>query len=293
MRAICVGSSSESGIPFGRSVRELLAVCSVLAVAAVGCGGSLPAPKYPFSGAPALLARHDALSRSLNGIRAEARVDQRGNQGRVRGTVLMFVERSGRVRFDVMTQFGPVAILTSDGEHFAFSDLREKRYMTGLTCPQNIARLLGVPLSAADTAHFLLGGTPVLVYATSSVKWNDDGYYTVVLHGVEGERQELDFELDPADANLAPAEQRVSLLRTELFDPKGDRIWRVSYSDLRTVTSGETRLRLPYTVRVEQTASKSDTLVRFKELKLNPTAPDEIFVQTPRPGMTEEEASCD
>jgi hypothetical protein len=265
----------------------------VLALAAASCTGSLPAPKYPFADAPSLLARHDKLASTLNGIRAEARVDQRGNQGRVRGTVLMFVERSGRVRFDVMTQFGPVAILTSDGAEFAFSDLREKRYLTGATCPKNIARLLGVPLSAADTAHFLLGGTPVLVYTTSSVRWNDDGYYTMVLRGVQGERQELDFAIDPADVNLAPDAQRVALLRTELFDPKGDRVWRVSYSDLQVVTSGETRLRLPYEVRVEQTASRSDTLVRFKELKLNPTAPDEIFVQTPRPGMTEEEASCD
>jgi hypothetical protein len=263
-----------------------------LALAASGCGG-FPAPKYPFPDAGQLLARHDSLASSLNGIRAEARVDQRGNQGRIRGTVLMFVERSGRVRFDVMTQFGPVAILTSDGSQFAFSDLREKKYLTGETCPRNIARLLGVPLSAADTAHFLLGGTPILVYTTSELSWNEDGYYTLVLRGVKGERQELDFQLDPADVNLPPSAQHVSLLRTELFDAKGDRVWRVSYSDLQPVASGQTRLRLPYTVRVEQPASHSDTLVRFKELKLNPTFSDEIFVQEPRPGMTEEEASCE
>jgi hypothetical protein len=264
----------------------------LFALAASGCGG-FPAPKYPFPDAGQLLARHDSLASSLNGIRAEARVDQRGNQGRVRGTVLMFVERTGRVRFDVMTQFGPVAILTSDGARFAFSDFREKKYLTGETCPRNIARLLGVPLSAADTAHFLLGGTPILVYTTSELKWNDDGYYTLVLRGVKGERQELDFQLDPADANQQPGSQHVALLRTELFDAKGDRIWRVSYSDLQPVTSGQTRLRLPYTVRVEQPASNSDTLVRFKELKINPTFSDEIFQQEPRPGMTEEEASCE
>jgi hypothetical protein len=264
-----------------------------LILAATGCGGSFPAPKYPFPDATQLLARHDLLASSLNGIRAEARVDQRGNQGRVRGTVLMFIERTGRVRFDVMTQFGPVAILTSDGTEFAFSDLREKRYLIGETCPQNIARLLGVPLSAADTAHFLLGGTPILVYKTSSVRWNEDGYYTAVLNGEHGERQELDFELDPADAIQPPGSQRIALLRTELFDPKGVRVWRVSYADLKEVTSGNTRLRLPYTVHVEQTASRSDTLVRFKELKLNPTFSDEIFTQTPRPGMEEEEAICD
>lgn len=258
----------------------------------VGCG-NIPAPKYPIPDAGQLLSRHEALSGQLNGIRAEARVDQRGDQGRVRGTVMMFVERSGRVRFDVMTQFGPIAILTSDGTMFAFSDFREKRYLTGETCPQNIARLLGVPLTATETAHFLLGGTPIIEHTRSTLAWNDDGYYTAVLYGADGVRQELDFELNPGDTAAQPAAQRVALLRTELFGARGDRVWRVRYADLREVSSGGARLRLPYTVQVEQTASQSDTQVRFKELAVNPKFADEIFVQSPRPGMSEEEASCE
>ncbi|HKP59190.1 MAG TPA: DUF4292 domain-containing protein [Polyangiales bacterium] len=253
------------------------------------CTAGLPPPKFPIAEAPQLLARHDALAAGLNGIRAEARVDQRGQQGRVRGTVLMFVERSSRVRFDVMTQFGPIAILTSDGTSFAFADLREKRFLTGLTCPRNIARLLGVPLTAAETAHFLLGGTPILEYQSSSIRWNEAGHYTVTLKAANGQRQELDFQLDAADADKPPAEQRVALLRTELFDARGERVWRVTYDDLRMVSEH----RLPYSVRVEQTASRSDTLVRFKELVVNPTFRDEIFVQSPAPGMQEEEASCE
>ncbi|HKU40655.1 MAG TPA: DUF4292 domain-containing protein [Polyangiales bacterium] len=256
---------------------------------AAACGGSIPAPKYPIPDATKLLERHEALAAGLNGIRAEARVDQRGSEGRVRGTVLMFVERSGRVRFDVMTQFGPIAILTSDGQRFAFSDLREKRYLTGETCPKNIARLLGVPLSAAETAHFLLGGTPILEHSSSELRWNDDGYYTAVLKAANGQRQELDFQLYPGDAEQPAATQRVALLRTELFDAKGERVWRVRYEDLRSVGDH----RLPYTVHVEQTASRSDTLIKFKELTVNPTFRDEVFQQEPRAGMEEEEASCE
>jgi hypothetical protein len=263
------------------------------ALALLGCAGGMPAPKYPITDAKQLLERHELLSSQLNGIRAEARVDQRGDQGRVRGTVLMFVERSGRVRFDVMTQFGPIAILTSDGTRFAYADLREKRYLSGETCPANIARLLGVPLTAAETAHFLLGGTPILEHGKSSLRWSDEGFYTAVLYGSGGERQELDFELEPTDAAAQPGAQRIALLRTELFDPKGERVWRVSYADLQAVSDGKVKLRLPFSVRVEQTASKSDTLVRFKELKVNPTFTDEIFSQSPRPGMLEEEASCE
>jgi hypothetical protein len=265
---------------------------AVLLLCAAGCH-SLPAPAYPIRGAEQLLERQRASTSALVGIRAEARVDQRGSQGRVRGTVMMFVENSGRVRFDVMTQFGPIAILTSDGARFGFSDLREKRYLSGETCPANIARLLGVPLSATDTAHFLLGGTPLLQSASSEARWNDDGYYTATLKGPKGERQELDLELDPEDRDKPAAQQRLSLLRTELFDAQGDRVWRVSYADLRRVGSGDVQLRLPFSVRVEQTASRSDTLVRFKEMAINPEFRDEIFTQTPRPGMRQEEASCD
>ena len=265
------------------------ALCAGLLLSLAACTSALPPPRYPIAEAPQLLARHEAIASALEGIRAEARVDQRGQQGRVRGTVLMFVERSGRVRFDVMTQFGPIAILTSDGSRFAFADLREKRFLTGETCPRNIARLLGVPLTAAETAHFLLGGTPILEYQSSSIRWSDEGYYTVVLKAANGQHQELDFQLDPADADKPPAQQRVALLRTELFDPGGERIWRVTYDDLRALGN----LRLPYSVRVEQTASRSDTLVRFKELVVNPTFRDEIFAQSPAPGLQEEEASCD
>jgi Domain of unknown function (DUF4292) len=254
---------------------------------------SLPPPAYPITSAEQVLDRHAESARTLIGIRAEARVDQRGSQGRVRGTVLMFVERTGRVRFDVMTQFGPIAILTSDGARFGFADMREKRFMTGETCPSNIARLLGVPLSATDTAHFLLGGSPLLSSASSATRWNDDGYYTVTLTGEKGERQELDLELDPEDRDKPATQQRLALLRTELFDAKGDRVWRVSYADLRRVGSGGTPLRLPFSVRVEQTASRSDTLVLFKEMAINPAFRDEIFVQEPLPGMQLEEASCD
>jgi hypothetical protein len=261
-------------------------------IGTVGCS-SLPPPKYPIADAQQLLLRHELTSKDVQGIRAEARVDQRGAEGRVRGTVLMFVERTGRVRFDVMTQFGPIAILTSDGARFAYSDLRQTRYMTGETCPRNIARLLGVPLSAQDTAHFLLGGTPVIEFRTSALRWNDDGYYTATLTGARGERQELDFELDPSDRERPASEQRLSLLRTELYDASGDRVWRVSYADLRRVDGGSAHVRMPFSVRVEQTASRSDTLVRFKEIKVNPAFRDEIFVQSPSPSMQQEEASCD
>ncbi|HEX4355729.1 MAG TPA: hypothetical protein VHZ95_22535 [Polyangiales bacterium] len=257
------------------------------------CAGGVPRPVYPLRDADQALARRDASLVGVDAIRAEARVDQRAKQGRIRGTVLMFVERSGRVRFDVVTQFGPVAILTSDGEHFAYADFRENRYLTGETCPQNIARLLGVPLTAADTARFLLGGTPVLETKSRELKQRDDGSYTVTLHAADGAKQELDLAVYPADLKKPAEQQRLYLLRSELFNPTGGKVWRVSYEDVAPLGKEADAPLMPQRVHIEQPASSSDTLVHFKEVAKNPRIPDDAFVQTPRPGMREEEATCD
>jgi hypothetical protein len=57
---------------------------------------SLPAPKQPFTD-PARALSFQSLERErVRSIRAEARIDQRGREGRIKGTVLMFAERPGR-----------------------------------------------------------------------------------------------------------------------------------------------------------------------------------------------------
>jgi outer membrane lipoprotein-sorting protein len=265
---------------------------AVLGLLLVGCAGTLR-PQYPLKDVNQTLARREASLAALSGIRAEARVDQRAKSGRIRGTVLMFVERSGRVRFDVMTQFGPVAILTSDGTQFAYADFREQRYLTGETCPQNIARLLGVPLTAADTARFLLGGTPIMAFAKSEFRLDDDGHYRLKLYAATGQRQELDLAVYPSDLKAPAAQQRLYLLRSELFGPNGARIWRVRYEDVETRGSGATTLVLPKRVHIEQAAGQADTLVNFKSIATNPHIPDDTFVQSAVPGMSEEVASCE
>lgn len=257
-----------------------------------GCAGTLR-PQQPIQDARAALARRDATIEGLHSIRAEARVDQRAKSGRIKGTVLMFVEDSGRVRFDVMTQFGPIAILTSDGQQFAYSDLREKRYLFGPTCPENIARLLGVPLGAEETARFLLGGTPLIAHTESALVLNDAGHYQLTLQGPSGAKQELELAVYPGDESLAPERQRLKLMRSELWDADKKSVWRVSYSDHEAIQLEGRQLLVPKRVHIEQPSHSADTMVHFKSIAANPTIPAEAFTQSARPGMQEEEAPCD
>jgi hypothetical protein len=253
----------------------------------------LPAPAYPIADARVALEREAATSADVHAIRAEARVDQRGREGRVRGTVLMFVERGERVRFDVMTQFGPVAILTGDRERFAYADFREKRYLTGATCPQNIARLLGVPLSVEEASRFLVGSTPLIAATRKEVVWDNDGFYRVTLSAADGQRQVLHLGVYDADRKLPAAQQRLYLRSSELHGANGRTLWRVSYAEHVPVVAGSGKVLVPMRVHVERPDADTDTLIKFKDIKLNPSIPEGAFTQAPRPGMTTEEASCD
>ena len=251
-------------------------------------------PTQPWSDAQQALRAHDSLRARVRSLRAEARADQRGAQGRVRGTVLMFVERPDRVRFDVMTQFGPAAVLTSDGRTFAMADLRERTFRTGRACPSSIARLLGMPLSSEDVGRLLLGGTPRIESVRETIAVDEeDGRYRIVLYGRDRGRQEIDLGVRAADEHAPPAEQRLRLLRSEVFDARGRTLWRVTYDDYRVVPLGEQGVAVPYEVFFEHPGRESDTRLRFEDIDLNVAVPAGAFEQTPAPGLRVERIACD
>lgn len=266
---------------------------ALLALPLTGCP-HLVRPTQPWSDAQQALRAHDSLRVRIRSLRAEARADQRGSQGRVRGTVLMFVERPDRVRFDVMTQFGPAAALTSDGHTFAMADFRERTFVTGRACPSSIARLLGMPLSSEDIGRLLLGGTPRIESVRETIAVDpDDGHYHLALFGRDGGRQEIELGIRDADEHAPPAEQRLRLLRTELFDARGHTLWRVTYDDYRVVPVGEQGVAIPYEVFFEHPGRDTDTRLRFEDIDVNVTVPDGAFQQTPAPGLRVEEIACD
>lgn len=276
------------------TAHHLLLVPAVLLLCA-GCPGTAY-PTTPHTDPERLISLQRGSRHYVEAIRAEARVEQWGQDGRIRGTVLMFVQRPERVRFDAMTQMGPAAILTSDGERFALTDLRENRYLMGPTCPENIARLLGIPLSGEEVTRFLLGGTPVIDAVDREVGPSDDGNYLVTLRSADGLRQEIEIGVRNADREKPPAEQRLRLLRSELFDDGGT-VWRTTFDEYRVVEDPNSEqgmgVAMPYEVRFEHPREEADTTVRFEDIDLNVEVPAEAFAQSPRPGLPAEEVLCD
>lgn len=258
-----------------------------------GCG-SVACPRVRFTDPGAALESHQRTQSTVDVMRAEARVDRRDGEGRIRGTVLMFLEAPDHVRFDAMTQLGPAAILTSDGTTFALTDLRENRFYVGAACPSNIERLVGIPLSGADLMLLLTGRAPRIEAARSEVAC-EGGAYHVVLHGSDGRTQHILLEVAQEDLESPPEGQRMQLRESRIELSDGSLEWRVRYEDYRVLArAGDGRAtRMPFRVRFEHPSRGIDTLVRFESIELGGAAPPpDAFVQTPRPGLSTETVEC-
>ncbi len=256
----------------------------------VSVGGCKSAPACPverLTDPEAVLADHAARQSDWRSIAAEARVTQWGRDGRVRGTVLMFLERPSRARFDVMTQLGPAAVLTSDGESFQLSDLREGSFLYGPTCPANLARFLGISVDADDMVKLLTGDTPRIDAIDRSMECRD-GRYVVTLVGADGAVQELAFSVDESDRDAPPQAQRLTLRRSTLRGPDGAVRWQAAYGEHVQIDGH----RFPTEIRFVDRLHDVDTSVRVKSISLNPEVPEGAFSQTPRPGMSVELAPC-
>lgn len=199
----------------------------------------------------------------------------------------MFFERPGRVRFDVMTQFGPAAVLTSDGQSFQLSDLRENTFAQGPTCPENIARLLGVAIEGENVVRLLTGDTPRITAVAQSMECRR-GTYALLLKAEDGTSQEIELSVEDADRDKPPAGQRLLLRSSSLFGTDGTLLWRATYGAY-TMIDGHS---FPMEVRLTDYANGADTEVRVKSLTVNPTVPANAFTQVPRPGAAVEIATC-
>ncbi len=250
------------------------------------CGGATCPNQRIVDPAQALAAQSSAR-RPIRSVRAEGKIDQRGKQGRVKGRVMMFVERPDRVRFDAMTQFGPALILTSDGQTFALTDFQEHRYLTGPACAENLARVIGVALSSSEVASVLLGDAPQIAAGQETLACTD-GQYVLERRAQDGARARLELRVDERDRAAAPAQQRLYLAAATLWNAAGERLYRVRYEDYREVSGAE----LPHTVRIDDYVSDSDALLRLSEVAVDVSVPPDAFAQTPRGGLKVEVVAC-
>jgi hypothetical protein len=237
-----------------------------------------------------VLAARRAALRSLN---ARVRATSWIGGDRLRATVLMLVERGGRLRFEAEISLqGTVSILTTDGAgRFQLLDMRNNQLQQGPACPANVASMIRIPLAPAEVAGILLGDVwlPPSVpdatggAATISVAWDGarGADVLVVRNGDRAPETRVFFHPDSKGEDI---------IGVTVSGPAGP-LWRTSYEELQDTPGG---LRLPAVVRFAERAGSFDdgVEIRFKDRTPNPELSAASFEIRPPAGTRAIEVGC-
>ncbi len=269
--------------------RALLAgACASAALVVGACATSKPIPRTtPAPAADELLAALRARQASVRAVDLETRTTSWLGGDRIVLSVTMLADRAGRLLFLAETALaGPVAQLATNGRDFALLDLQENALKKGPACPENIARLLPVPLMPDEVAALLLGDAPVPPDARAvSVGWDEkEGADVLEVEGRSVTAARLWITMRKGSGGVE--------ILAVAGAPAGagrDR-WRVRYEDL-TRKAG---VALPQVVRFAEPGRSFDegVTIKIKERTLNPELRDEAFVIAPRGDVPVEIVPC-
>lgn len=280
-------------------------LAAALAVAGTtGCGTPPPASQLP--NARAALDRVHASQDCGLGIQAAAKIDHFGKGGRVRGDLLMFGVWPERLRMDVVSPFGvTLATLTSDGQKFALSDLREKRFYFGPASACNIARLTTVPMPGHVLVSLLRGEAPVLKHeaTNATIEWSGKGYYVIKIASTRNAVEEIHVVPHPQDFAKPWDQQRMRVLDVEVKQ-EGVTLYHAILDEHQPAAMAQPRVdpdgidpptppsgptcaaELPRKIHVEVPGKDEDVRFRYENVTWNPPLIDGLFGQ-PIPGGVE------
>jgi hypothetical protein len=157
-------------------------VVLLLLAGAAGCVKRAPPPDLSPDPA-ALLAQVERTQARVDRVRGEARVKVDSPGGSVTVTQLVAAALPDRLRIDALDFFGnPAAALVADGGRFALLDLRAGVFYRGAATPENIARLVPLPIAARDLVLLLCGAAPIAPGAAAAVE-PGDGVLRLTIEG--------------------------------------------------------------------------------------------------------------
>lgn len=288
---------------------------SLLPMVALACGPKRPTarPTPP----PTVAELEQAWSTRQQRVTSmDARVRATSWLGgeRVRATVLMLVDRAGRLRFEAEVSLqGTVAVLATDLLRFEFLDVQRNELRRGPACPANVASLVRIPLAPPEVAAILLGDalrpeamgsaarTPASAQGTArapTVEWDADARADVLVVPRHDGWLRLSWQNWPASqpgpqATSARPERLVAVAAT---DADGRPRWRVAYDDFKEVVPpGTSRaVAMPSMIRFAQGAASFDegVEIKVKEQSLNPALDPAAFTVTAPAGTPTLEVGC-
>lgn len=249
-----------------------------------------------------------ACSRGLVG---EGTFDYFGDDGRVRAKSLYVVARPARLRFDVLSPLGGVlSTLTSDGERFAFYDLRQRVFLQGPAEECNVEQALKVPVPPEALGQLLLGQAPILVHQPEQARlvW-EGGSYVLRIDSEHQATEEVRLVPRDEDWQRPWQEQRLRVLEVSVAQ-QGLTLYQAELAEYEPASTAKARVdpdgiepdvppsgpscnaEVPRRLRFQVPGAGRDIVFVQREVQHNPPITPELFRQLPPAGVTIRRSSC-
>lgn len=211
-------------------------------------------------------------SRALRSFRGVAEVELRDAEQTLRGRQVVVVERPERLRIDVLSTFGVILQVASDGERIRAFDRGERTYYVGRASPRNLARFTRIDVRVAAVSGILVGlpsaprepDEAAISLERETALWR----VTTPLAGGGTER----LWIDPT--TLLP-------VRTEVVGEDGERRYEARFDDWRVVAGVE----IPHRIELDAPATATTVTVAYDEVDVNPELRETLFRFEPPAGV--------
>jgi hypothetical protein len=246
----------------------LAAVCATM----VGCATVSPPPAQP--PLPAKQWQTGELINSLGerhkqfrSLRALARLDYAGPDGKGNVQEAVLVQRPDRLRLETLTFLGAVLIVTVNDREIIGYHPREGIFVRGPRTKENLLRYTQIPLELNEMTALLLGLPPV----DTGAPLRQEG--TALVFSPNGRKQDVvTFEA-----------QTPVPTKWERFNDAGAVELSAHFSDYVSTPVGP----FPSRIQIEAPLQKRKLEIRYQQPELNASLPPEIFTQE-KPAHAEE-----
>jgi hypothetical protein len=245
---------------------------AVALFAPAGCSTIPPVPSLPAAPVKSWEAAQiiDVLSRrhgQFRSMRALARVDYSGPDGKRTFQEAVQVQRPNWLRLETLSMLGAILIVTVNDKEIVGYHPREGLFLRGARTKRNLFRYTQIPLELEEITMLLVGLPPV----DEKSAWRQEGS-ALVFSANERKKDLVAFESEEA----VPT-------RWERFDDAGGVALSARFSDYKTTPHG----LFPSRVFIEAPPQGRKLDIRFEEPELNAALPAELFFQQKPPHAQE------
>jgi hypothetical protein len=244
----------------------------ILAFIASGCSISAKPPAPPPVPAPhwesgGLIESISQRRQEFRSMRALARVNYAGPEGKQGFEEAVLVQRPDRLRLETLTFLGAILIVTANDKEIIGYHPREGVLVRGSSSKENLLRYTQIPLKLDEITALLLGLPPVEL----SAPWRRDG--NSLIFSSNGRLKDT----------LAFESQLPVPTQWQRFNGSGSLELTALFSDYIATPAG----LFPSKINIEAPLQAKKLEIRFQEPEFNAPLPAESFSQEKPPHVQE------